>query len=146
MIILSTTLTGVALARKARLKELICAELYGLCGRLGDSIRFTQAPIKPLLSGLISSDFRHLGFITPDMVEARCNPKSCLSDSENKAIGEFLFSLGKTNTESQLNLILAFGENIKKSKEAYAELYRKNSKIYITFGIFSGILISLIII
>ncbi len=86
-----------------------------------------------------------LGFINAECIREKKKLASPLSDEDNEALSRLLFSLGKSDVNSQLTLIDGFKEYIKIKEEQYREEYDKNSRLYLAFGLFSGLVISVLI-
>lgn len=100
-----------------------------------------------LLTELIKSfSFKYLDFLTMETIANQSVISSPLTDEENREISAFLYSLGKSNAQSQILLIDGFREYVKFMITKYSDAYTKNSKLFITFGFFSGALISLAVI
>jgi stage III sporulation protein AB len=106
-------------------------------------LEYSVTPAMQLLEKSVSKD---LDFITCDSLLKLSPANTILSDEENERIGEFLYSLGKTDVKTQMKSIASFKEYINKSKMKYSETYKSKSKIYITFGLCIGIFVSLILV
>lgn len=116
-----------------------------LCDMIIIDLGFSVTSATKLLQKLLSDEnLRHLSFITEENIKTRLPVCSVLSESENEQISEFVYMLGKSDVKAQTKLVKSFKEYIKKMEEKYSEKYRKESKLYITFGFFSGVLVSLI--
>ena len=108
-------------------------------------MEYRATPAKELVdSALSSSTLSHLHFISSDNLCEKMQVNSVLSDEENSEISNFIFKLGKTDLSSQKMLICNFREYIKNSMNKYSEKHRRDSKLYISFGAFFGIVISLV--
>jgi len=133
------------LSENIRNKAVICRELIKLCDNLLLDLSYKITPAKQLLSDALKSPgTRHLTFISSDNISEKKLPSSALSKSENEELCEFLFMLGKSDVSTQKKLIEGFKEYINNSLKAYTEKYRKNSKIYVSFGVLFSALFSLI--
>ena len=127
------------------MKILICSELTALCDSLLLDLEYRRTPAKELLETALNSEkARHLSFIPSDCLSVKTGIASPLSDRENEEISGFLYSLGKTDVYSQIRLISSFRDYISSSQRAYTEKYGKDSKLYVSFGLFFGIVFSLI--
>jgi len=69
-----------------------------------------------------------------------------LNPVDNERINILFGKLGNTDTESMLSLIEAFKSNMEESRRKYDEYYKNHGKLYIAFGIFGGLVISLVLI
>lgn len=139
----STTAIGFLFSQRARTRVEICTELLQLCDLLILDVSFINTPLTELINGF---SFKYLDFLTIDnIVKKRCI-KSPLTSDENREISTFLYSLGKSGPESQKTLIKGFKEYVNHLMSKYTAEYEKNSKLYLSFGFFSGALISLVLI
>ncbi len=144
-LIISSTALGLLLSEKSKDRLIISRELLHLCDMIIIDLGFSVTPATKLLQKLLSdSSLRHLSFITEENIKKRLPVCSVLSASENEQISEFVYMLGKSDVKAQTKLVLSFKEYMKKTEEKYSEKYKKESKLYITFGFFSGVLVSLI--
>lgn len=108
-------------------------------------LEYRITPAKELLeNALCSENTGHLGFISSECLNEKKRIISPLSKSENSEISSFLYSLGKSDVNSQKILISSFKEYINYSLKTYSEKYKKDSKLYVSFGLFFGIVFSLI--
>ncbi len=143
LLVLSTTAAGVYVSDKAREKVLICKELLQLCDLLALDIGYRNTPLGELISGL---PFKRLGFLTIEKIKSRGKMDLPFTEDENSELALFLYSLGKSDSKSQLKLIEAFKQYVSEMKNNYYEKYVKSSKLYISFGFFFGTVISLVFI
>jgi stage III sporulation protein AB len=87
-------------------------------------------------SALCSENIRFLDFISGENLLSKKEVNSPLSKEENDEISQFLFMLGKSDVVSQKKLITGFKSYINNALEAYKAKYKKDSKIYASFGFF----------
>ena len=99
----------------------------------------------PLLEILAQYEFRYLR-ISPQTVIGQAELYTALSDEDNRAVTEFLRSLGKSDSQTQKEMIDSFKEYMKNEERVYDEAYRKNARLYLAFGFFGGLLLSLLLI
>ena len=145
ILIISSTAAGLTLCERLRTKILICTELTEVCDSLLLDLEYRRTPAKELLNAALNSEkTKHLSFISSDCISVKTAVASPLSKRENEEISGFLYSLGKTDVNSQKRLISSFRDFISLSQKAYTEKYRKDSKLYVSFGLFFGIIFSLI--
>ncbi len=135
---------GNYVADRIRKKIKICEDLIKLCDLVSTDMAYKQSPIISLV--LESVQNTNIDFITSDCFYHCTVPQSCLADHENQRIGEFIFSLGKTDTASQLNMIDAFRKYISMARDNYSAAYSTKSKVYIAFGLCCGLALSLLLI
>ena len=108
-------------------------------------LSYRITPATELLSNALKSDgIGHLDFISTEFIKEKAHINSVLSKQENEEISRFLYSLGKTDVASQKKLILSFREYINNALKAYSEKHKRDSKLYVSFGLFFGIVFSLI--
>lgn len=135
------------MSRGAEKKILICRKLVRLCELLSVDISFRSTPIVTLLGELLSyGELGALSFIDENSVKEKTIIKSLLSSEENAELSSFLFSLGKSDKQSQLKVIEGFKQYIKNSEKEYSEQLKKNERLYLAFGFFSGALLVLTIV
>lgn len=110
-------------------------------------LSYTVNPINKIVSKISDNDrYKNLDFITQDCIKQKSMISSPLTSSENEEISQFLFSLGKSDLKSQMCLVDSFKEYISNSLSFYREKHKKDSKLFVTFGFFSGVVISILII
>lgn len=130
------------MSQTAKQRVLICKELVSFCDRLLMEIGSRQTP---LLEILAQYEFRYLR-ISPQTVIGQAELYTALSDEDNRAVTEFLRSLGKSDSQTQKEMIDSFKEYMKNEERVYDEAYRKNARLYLAFGFFGGLLLSLLLI
>ncbi len=143
--ILSSTGLGLRLSDRIKHRIDICRELVSLCDELTLDLNYKITPVMNLLQSKLIEKKR-LDFIDFECVKNKTEIKSDLSIEENCELSEFLYSLGKSDVNSQLKLINGFRQYIEYSKNQYTQQYKRNSKVYISLGLFSGIVLSLVLI
>jgi stage III sporulation protein AB len=123
----------------------ICRDLIKLCDTLLLDLDYKITPAPQLLKNVLeNSCITSLGFISENSLTKKTQVNSALSKSENEELSNFLFLLGKTDVNSQKKLISGYKEYAKNSLEKYTQKYKKDSKIYVSFGFFFACVLSLI--
>jgi hypothetical protein len=146
-LIISSTTLGLLLSNQLKHKINVCKELSAMCDMLCLDLNYSVTPITQLVNKVISDErLKDLNFISNDFVKDNLKINSCLSESENKELSSFLYSLGKSDVASQIKLINGFKEYINSHEAEYSELYAKKSKLYISFGFFGAVVISLVLV
>lgn len=145
MIILCATATGIAICCKMREKRLIYRELIDFCSILEYEISSKRTPITKIFEDFNIKD-SHINFIDERFLFELGIPKGSLSNSENKKLGEFIFSLGKNDSNSQLQQIEEFKQFITKRLQEYESDYASKRKICLTISISAGLIFSIILI
>ena len=144
VLILSTTALGLLSSEQSRRRVTVCRELVVFCEMLSLDIGFRATPVTQLADRLLRQpQLQHLDFLSLNHIKSRLPVPSCLSREENEELARFLFSLGKSDTKSQLALIASFRDYIEKAEEKYTEKHHRDAKLYVTFGFFTGTVISL---
>ncbi len=69
-----------------------------------------------------------------------------LNSVDNERINNLFKNVGKVDIDSMLELLSSFKMNITESNKNYEEYYKTHSRLYIAFGIFGGLVISLVLI
>jgi stage III sporulation protein AB len=146
-LIISTTSLGYHFSNDLKQKILVCRQLSVMCDLLLIDLGYTVTPIYQLLDKVLNDErLNKLNFISFDNVKKYKNVESCLAYSDNQELSNFLYSLGKSDVKSQINLITGFKEYINIREADYNTQYSKNSKLYLSFGFFGGVVISLVLI
>lgn len=118
-------------------------ELIMFCDMLMLDIEFRNTPLTELLK---SFDFRYLDFLKIENIKNKGYISLPFNSNENEKLSSFLYQLGKTDVSGQLSLIKGFKEYSDIIYKKYSSQHEKSSKLYISFGFFGGIIISLMII
>ena len=106
---------------------------------------YKSTPVKELVADVIESQkLTHLGFINPEKICDENYIYSPLQSTANKELSAFLSSLGRSNAETQLDLVDSFRSYMCSEEEKLKISHTKNSRLYLSFGVFSGLLIALI--
>lgn len=125
----------------------ICCELASFCELLKNEIAVRQTPACEVVNSINGRDsFKSLSFLNDDYIKSSKIPDSILTKEQNKKIGDFLYSLGKSDISSQLVQIDEFKQYISNAQEQYSLQYKSKSRLYVMLGVCSGIIISLTLI
>ena len=125
----------------------ICRELASFCELLKNEIAVRQTPVCEVVNSINGRDsFKSLSFLNDDYIKSSKIPDSILTKEQNKKIGDFLYSLGKSDISSQLVQIDEFKQYISNAQEQYSLQYKSKSRLYVMLGVCSGIIISLTLI
>lgn len=71
---------------------------------------------------------------------------SPLADKENRKIDELFEFVGRYDCESQIKVLDEFSGYFKILKQEYQQHYTEHKKLYIMFGIFTGLFVSILLI
>lgn len=130
---------------KNRIKDKInlCQALIDVSDYILPEIKLRQTSVFELLK---SPRVSQLDFVGQDMLTVCQKPNTPLNDEENKAVGEFFYSLGKYDVANQIKQIEYFKAYMSKALNKYEEMYKSKAKIYITFSLSFGMVLSLVLI
>lgn len=140
LIILSTSVLAFALISRQRDKIKVCDDLLSFCDEMLLELSYSLKPITSILESSNSKYILQSNILSNEIIETP------LSDRENEKISEFLYSLGKSDVNSQVKIINTFKDYLESLRVMYIEKYKSKSKIYISLGVYSGIIISLVLI
>ncbi len=130
---------------KSKKRVMICKELVSFCECLLIDLEYRVTPAKELIdSALLNKNLRHIKFISSENIIEKKRLNSILSETDNDEISNFIYSLGKTDLNSQKRLISNFKDYINNSMNEYSAKHKRDSKLYVSFGLFFGIVFSLI--
>ncbi|MDE6413626.1 MAG: hypothetical protein K2K42_07065, partial [Eubacterium sp.] len=87
----------------------------------------------------------HLTFLQNISLE-NIDIKTELDKEDNERINFLFKNIGKTDSASMLNLIEAFKQNMLVSRKNYEDYYKNHSKLYIAFGMFGSLAVTLVLI
>ncbi len=142
---ISTAGAGWALYDKSKRRMIICRQLVILCDVLIRDFMCRATPINLLLFETIETyDLHELSFIKEENIISDVPVRTSLPAGVDKEVSSFFSSLGKSDIQTQLVLINNFRDYISLEEEEYKISHTKNSRLYLTFGVFSGLLISLV--
>ena len=145
MLIASSTGAGLYLSNKSRMRTVVCRELISFCDGLLLDLNYKITPAAELIEGVVSSrKLKYLKAVDRDFLIREKRFASPLCQKDNEEISGFLFSLGKSDVKTQLKLINDFKEYINCRLNEYTEKHKKDSKLYVSFGVLFGVAFSFI--
>lgn len=116
-----------------------CDELISFCELLINELNYSANSIPIIIKkSKINLDVNCLS--------EKTSIDTVLSKEENDRLSDFVYSLGKSDKNTQINIVNSFLDYIKNIKNNYQLMLQTKSKIYISFGVCSGIILSLILI
>ena len=134
------------MVHKLKRRCLISAELVEMCSiltiELGFSVNETGKIIKRLCN---EQSLSHLDFLKNINIE-NIHIETELDPADNERLNLLFGNMGKTDSESMLNLVESFRLNMIESRKRYEECYKNKSRLYIAFGIFGGLAVTLVLI
>lgn len=116
------------------MSELMAIEL-GFSARESGRIvkRLCDEPTLSHLDFLQSIDFENVDI------------KTELDAQDNESINFLFENIGKIDTTSMLGLLESFKQNMELSRKRYDEYYKNHARLYVMFGIFGGLAITLVL-
>ena len=87
----------------------------------------------------------HLDFLK-DLDFENINIKTELDDEDNESINFLFANLGKSDCATTLELLESFRKNMELSRKKYEDYYKSHAKLYVMFGIFGGLAVTLVLI
>ena len=145
VLIVSSTGLGYHYSIQNKRKYLIFNDLCTFCDTLALDIEYSATPVKILVENSLNN-LKNISFISLDNLIENMAVNSFLTHAENDKISSFFYSLGKSDVSSQIKLIMGFKEYSNICKNKYLDQYQKYNKLYLSFGFFSGVIISLVLI
>lgn len=134
------------MAQKLKNKYVICCELLEMCSLMSVEIGYYSNDTKAVVRNLSKEPaLSHLNFLKTYNPES-INILTDLSDSENEKINALFRILGTTDSASMLDVINSFSKSMEESKEKYCCKLKSHSKLYIAFGIFGGMAVSILLV
>ncbi|MBQ8076954.1 MAG: stage III sporulation protein AB [Eubacterium sp.] len=144
-VIISTCTVGVTMYDNSRKRLLICRELVLFCNSLKRDFMYRATPINLLIEQVIDdSNLIHIKRFVQTVLSGEKPPMFPLTNSENKEVVSFLNALGKSDRKTQIALVESFCDYISKEEELHRKSHTKNARLYLSFGVFSGVLIALV--
>lgn len=140
MIVLATSSLGFYFVKLQKERIVVCNDLIGLCDELLIQLSFSMKPIKDII---LSSNLDYLSVDNISSISIIATP---LSYQENEKISHFLYQLGKSDAKSQTKTVNSFKDYLLQVRGKYVEKSNSKSKVYISFGVCSGIILSLALI
>lgn len=143
---LSSVAAGFSIAEKLKYRCIISQELIEMCNLMAIEFSFTVTNSTKIIKRLAEEpSLSHLDFLKNFNFE-NIDIKTELNSSDNERINLLFNKMGKTDALSMLDLIESFKKNMQESRKKYDEYYKSHGRLYIAFGIFGGLVISLVII
>jgi len=132
--------------QKLKNKYIICCELIEMCNLMSIEINYFYNDTRKIIRNLSAEPaLSHLTFLKSIDLE-NIHIKTELDDSENEKINSLFKMLGSTDAASMMNMIHAFKAAVQESKVKYYGYFQSHGKLYIAFGFFGGIVVSIILV
>ncbi len=148
IIIAATTLAGVKLADKKKLRSNFYNEMVGLCCNLKSDLGYSRSTLDKVMKNLSPVIKERISVSADQFI----NGKSVyvedkrFTEDERRDIAEFFNRLGTYDANGSINFIDYYYEKFKKSASECEKIYKKTSTFYIKIGALLGALIYIIVI
>lgn len=143
---IASAAAGFSLAGKLRRKCVISREIIEMCSLMSVELAFTASDSRIIVNRLSKeASLSHLSFLNSFDFE-NIDIKTELDTADNERLNLLFKNLGKTDTQSMLDLISSFKSAMLQSAEKYDEYYKSHARLCIAFGVFGGLILSLVII
>lgn len=143
---LSWIAAGFSNARRLKQRCIVANELIEMCSLISIELEFSVNETGKILKRLCSEpSLSHLNFLSDfDFENIHINTE--LDDEDNERLNFLFKNIGKTDTASMLNLLESFKQNMLISRKKYEDYYKNHSRLYIAFGIFGSLAVTLVLI
>ncbi|MCM1285654.1 MAG: stage III sporulation protein AB [Acetobacter sp.] len=140
MMISFTTFLGITIVSYKKKQIAYIDMLIAIGDKVQMLLKNTSPDTTELLSRLKSDErLKHFDF--------ELNDNSILLENDAKSkVKEFFYSIGRYDIETQINLSKEFTAELRLLKEEYQQYLKSHQKLYVAFGLLSGVLFSVIII
>ena len=117
-----------------------------MCSLMAIELEFLVNETGKIIKRLCSeATLSHLDFLN-DLSLEKIDIKTELDKEDNERINFLFKNIGKTDTASMLSLIESFKQNMQLSRKKYEDYYKSHSRLYIAFGIFGSLALTLVLI
>ncbi|MDE6659801.1 MAG: hypothetical protein K2K01_06785 [Eubacterium sp.] len=143
---LSWIAAGFNHSRRLKRKCILSNELIEMCNLMAIELEFSVNETGKIIKRLSNEPtLSHLTFLQNISLE-NIDIKTELDKEDNERLNFLFKNIGKTDSSSMLNLIEAFKQNMLVSRKNYEDYYKSHSKLYIAFGMFGSLAVTLVLI
>ncbi len=143
---LSWIAAGFSNARRLKRRCVIANEIIEMCNLIAIELSFSVNETGKILKRLCSEpSLSHLTFLQHLDFED-IHIKTELDEEDNERLSFLFENMGKTDIASMLNLLESFRQNMLLSRKKYEDYYKNHSRLYIAFGIFGSLSVTLVFI
>ena len=143
---LSWIAAGFNHSRRLKRKCILSNELIEMCNLMAIELEFSVNETGKIIKRLSNEPtLSHLTFLQNISLE-NIDIKTELDKEDNERINFLFKNIGKTDSASMLSLIEAFKQNMQISRKKYEDYYKSHSRLYIAFGIFGSLAVTLVLI
>lgn len=148
IIIAATTLAGVKLADKKKLRCNFYNEMVGLCCNLKSDLGYSRSTLDKIMEKLPPVIKERISVSAEQFISGKAVLVSDkrFSEEERGDIADFFNRLGTYDAHGSVNFIDYYYEKFKKSAQECEKIYKKTSTFYIKIGALLGALIYIIVI
>ncbi len=117
-----------------------------MCSVMAVELEFSVNETAKIVKRLINEpSLSHLDFLKTMDLE-NINIKTELDSRDNERINFLFRNIGMSDCATTLSLLNAFKENMELSRKKYEEYYKSHARLYVMFGIFGGLAVTLVLI
>lgn len=139
-------MVGISFVFKLKRKCIVSRELLEMCDLMAIEFSYSVSESTKIIKRLSSEpSLCHLTFLKNFDFED-INISTELSQIDNERINNLFKNIGKIDADSMLELLSSFKMNMTESNKSYEEYYKTHSRLYMAFGVFGGIVVSLVLI
>lgn len=150
---------GVSKSKRYESREYILREAIGLFKGIKNEINYTLTPIPNAIESVRQNMKTNLkdvmGAVSFELLKYNVNSECIINEIDNlieltpydkQIISNGIISLGKTDIEGQMGTINMTCSTLENQLEESIEAKKKNSKLYKTVGIATGLMIAIVFI
>lgn len=141
LIMLSTTLIGLGFSNSIKDKIFLCSDIIEFCDSLSNTIKYSKDALPNVIA-----ESKLKKYVPYNYFDAYSQLNFPFSKEENFKINDFFSRLGKDDMNNEISKISSFKSYVEAMQDKYKNIYKSKSKVYITMGMGSGIVMSLMII
>lgn len=139
-------MAGFSFVYKLKRKCIISREVLEMCDLMSIEFNFSVNESTKIIKRLSNEpSLEHLTFLKNFNFE-NIDISTELNAIDNERINNLFRNIGEVDINSMLELLSSFKMNMIESNKNYENYYETHSRLYIAFGIFTGLVISLVLI
>jgi len=134
------------MAQRLKNRYLLCSELIEMCNLIKIEIGYFSNDTGKIIKNLSEEpSLSRLKFLKTLDLE-NIHIKTELNETENEKINSLFKMLGSADSISTIEMVDSFKASIEESRRRYLNYSKSHSRLYIAFGIFGGIAVSIVLI
>lgn len=143
---LSWIAAGFSNAKRLKRKCVVSNELIEMCSLIAIELEFAVNETGRIIRRLSREPtLSHLKFLQDFNLE-NIHIETELNEEDNERLNFLFLNMGKTDSASMLSLLEAFKQNMQISRKKYEDYYKSHSRLYVAFGIFGSLAVTLVLI